>query len=225
MGRPPKTTREKVLRAAREAFSAGGFAGTTLAEIGARVGVSPAALLRHAPTKQALFREALSAAPDEESLPIDFLPETEGSADPRMVLRRIARAWVPYFEEKMAENIARWMHARSEDEARAFRLPFDPRSSANPPARFVAEVEAYLRRATQAGKVSLRDPRAAALAYLGALHAFVFFHRVLRIDPPIALERYIETLLDIWAGSGIRSPARRRQRGRGTPRSPERRAP
>ena len=46
MGRPARVTREQVLRAAREAFSESGYHGTTLAAIGARVGISPAALLR-----------------------------------------------------------------------------------------------------------------------------------------------------------------------------------
>ena len=55
MGRPAKVHREDVLAAARDAFVRGGYEGTTLADISARLGVSPAALLRHAPTKQALF--------------------------------------------------------------------------------------------------------------------------------------------------------------------------
>ncbi|HXM75808.1 MAG TPA: helix-turn-helix domain-containing protein, partial [Thermoanaerobaculia bacterium] len=63
MGRPAKIRREEVLAAAREAFDTGGFEGTTLADISGRLGVSPAALLRHAPTKQALFTAAMGTTP------------------------------------------------------------------------------------------------------------------------------------------------------------------
>ncbi len=52
MGRPARVSREDVLRAAREAFGEHGFAGTTLADIGARIRVSPAALLRHGPHRR-----------------------------------------------------------------------------------------------------------------------------------------------------------------------------
>ncbi len=61
MGRRAKVSREEILRGAREAFSERGFDGTTLAAIGAKVGLSPSALLRHAPTKEALFSAAMSA--------------------------------------------------------------------------------------------------------------------------------------------------------------------
>ena len=56
MGRRARASRDQILRAAREAFSERGFDGTTLAAIGARVGLSPSALLRHAPTTPSLDR-------------------------------------------------------------------------------------------------------------------------------------------------------------------------
>ena len=40
MGRPPRITRDQVLSQARQAFAERGFHGTTLADIGARLGVS-----------------------------------------------------------------------------------------------------------------------------------------------------------------------------------------
>ena len=59
MGRRAKVSREQVLAAARELFVARGFEGTTLAAIAGALALSPAALLRHAPTKQALFEAAM----------------------------------------------------------------------------------------------------------------------------------------------------------------------
>jgi hypothetical protein len=55
----------------------------------------------------------------------------------------------------------------------------------------------------------VRDPRAAALAFLGSLNAYVFLHRVMRIaDPPVPLRLYVDTLIEIWQRGAIR-PARR----------------
>jgi AcrR family transcriptional regulator len=52
--------REKVLRAAREAFAASGY-GVPLDEIAARAGVGPGTVYRHFPSKEELF-EAVAAA-------------------------------------------------------------------------------------------------------------------------------------------------------------------
>jgi AcrR family transcriptional regulator len=216
MGRPAKTSRDAVLRAAREAFAERGYDGTTLAHISARVGVSPAALLRHAPTKEALFSEAMSARVDDVP-PIEFLAEARGDEDPAEVLRRLALAVVPFLEAKLGENIVRWMQAKTREEARTIRLPFDPRKRPTPPARALAVLEEYFRRASRAGRLEIRDARAAALAFLGSLNAYVFFHRVMRIaDPPVPLTRYVDTLLDVWKRGAIR-PARRRREKRSRP--------
>jgi AcrR family transcriptional regulator len=197
-----------VLTQARHAFAERGFEGTTLADIGARLGVSPAALLRHARSKQELFSLALESEPETEPLPSDFLVTIPPSQDPLRVLRRLALGLVPFIERKMGENIARFLRARSEEEARTIRLPFDPRRKSSPPARVVAALEGYLRRARAARRLSVRDPRAAALAFVGSLQAYVFFHRVLRLDPPIPFDGYLDTVLDIWKRGALRDADR-----------------
>lgn len=209
MGRPPRITRDQVLSQAREAFAERGFHGTTLADIGARLGVSPAAVLRHARTKQELFSLALETDQEAGPVPGDFLASTPTSQDPARVLRRLARELVPFIERKMGENIARFLRARSEEEARTIRLPFDPRRKSSPPARVVAALERYLRRARTARRVSVRDPRAASLAFVGSLQAYVFFHRVLRLDPSIPFERYLDSVIGIWRSGGLRAGRRR----------------
>ena len=55
-----RRNREKVLRAAREAFAASGFA-VPLDEIAARAGVGPGTVYRHFPTKEALFEAVVAA--------------------------------------------------------------------------------------------------------------------------------------------------------------------
>ena len=55
-----RRNREKVLRAAREAFAASGF-GVPLDEIAALAGVGPGPVYRHFPTKEALFEAVVEA--------------------------------------------------------------------------------------------------------------------------------------------------------------------
>jgi AcrR family transcriptional regulator len=216
MGRPARITTEQVMQAARDAFSVAGYHATTLADIARRLGVTPAALLRHAPTKEALFARALGRGGADEPLPMEFLAAVDADADPRPVLRRLAHAFVPFVESKMAESIARWMHARTPAEARTLTLPFDPRVRPTPPQRGLAMVEAYMRRAARAGRLRLRDPRAAAFVFMGSLHSYVFLHRVLRVmDPPLPLDRYVDTILDLWTRGAIRQRAARGAGARG----------
>ena len=203
MGRRPRVSRDQVLQASREAFAERGYEGTTLSSISARLGVSAAALLRHAPTKEALFQSAMAASEEEPGLPSDFLAGVPGDADPAAALSQLARTLVPFIERKMGENIARFLKASSESEARTVRLPFDPRRRSSPPTRVLAALEAYFRRARSAGRLRLEDPRAAALAFLGAIQSYVFMHRVARIAPPVALERYLDVLLEVWTRGAI----------------------
>ena len=70
--------REKVLRAAREAFAESGY-GVPLDEIAARAGVGPGTVYRHFPAKEALF-EAVATARVQDLL-ADARARTD-SADP-----------------------------------------------------------------------------------------------------------------------------------------------
>jgi AcrR family transcriptional regulator len=209
MGRPERVSREQVLRAAREAFGQRGYEATTLAGIASRLGVSAAALLRHAPTKEALFAEAMRSGEAGEEFPLEFLSHQDESEDPRVVLRRVVRALVPFIEAKIGETISRWMHARTAQDAREIaRLisrPFGGQPLP-PPERALAMLEEYFRRAGRSGAIRVREPRVAAVVFLGAVHSYVFLHKVLRlVNPPIPLERYIDTILEIWEDGAIRA--------------------
>jgi TetR/AcrR family transcriptional regulator, mexJK operon transcriptional repressor len=211
MGRKAQVTREQVLRVSRQLFSERGYDGTTLAAIGSRMGISAAAVLRHAPTKELLFAEAMAPMDLRESLPMEFLKELSGAEDPRVVLRKVALTFVPYIEAKMGENIARWMHARTAEEAQTIRLPFDPRVRPTAPQRALRFIEEYFRRARRAGRLRINDPRSAALTFLGSLHSYVFLHKVLvALDPPIPLKRYVDTILEIWTHGAIQKSAKKR---------------
>src|SRR5213596_3632415 len=100
MGRPPRLRRDQILATARRVFTAKGFAAATLADIAGELNVTPAALLRHAESKNALFDEAMRS--DEIVEPpacILALASTPATEDPRAVLRRIAEDFIPFAEK------------------------------------------------------------------------------------------------------------------------------
>lgn len=186
MGRHARVSREDVLHAARQAFRERGYEGTTLATISSRVGVSPAALLRHAPNKEALF----AAAMEPKKLPLEFLSGVDPKSDPRKVLKRVALAFVPFIEEKLSEDIVQQLHL-----FRNGPPPFPGKVA----RRTLGTLADYMREATRAKRLRVKDPQAAAMIFLGSLQSYAFLHRVLRaFDPPFPLERYLDTLLEVW---------------------------
>jgi TetR/AcrR family transcriptional repressor of mexJK operon len=216
MGRRPKVDRERVLGAARQAFAERGFEATTLAAIAVRLDVSPAALLRHAATKEELFAACMAPGSSDQPLPIDFLAELDAGEDPRQILRRVAHAFVPFLERKFDEQVARFMRAKSGDPSGdpLALLPFAGQPRPTPPQRVFAALEEYFRRAAAAGMLRVADPTAAALAFLGSLHSFVVLRRMVQVpDPPLPLERYVETVIEIWTRGAVSRAHRGRAKG------------
>ncbi|HEX8155094.1 MAG TPA: TetR/AcrR family transcriptional regulator [Thermoanaerobaculia bacterium] len=204
MGRPPRITRQQVLDAARNAFTARGFDGTTLADIGAELGVSAAAILRYADSKQSLFDEAMSSGDLIQPPPAVLeLAHVDPGADPRIVLRRVAEGVVPFITGIIA---SRFVIAMRENKTRAaIDLPFDPTAD-NPPRRAAMLLASYFAKANAAGVMHVRDPRAAALLFIGALQSYVFFHQILKVQPAYPLPDYIDALLDLWTNGAITQP-------------------
>src|SRR5204863_7836718 len=123
--------------------------------------------LRHVESKDALFAEAMQVI--EPPACIIDLASTPGDADPRVVLRRIAEEFVPFAEGIISTAIVVAQHT-------SLVLPFDPRGD-NPPRRGFPIVADYFRRAAADGMLRLRDPRAAALLFMGSLQGYVLFHQ------------------------------------------------
>lgn len=201
MARPLKVPSEQVLQAAREVFAEKGFDAATLALIGSRVGLTAAAVLRVAPSKEALFQAAMLGSPtDPTPRHLEFLANLSGHEEPRPVLRRMAELSVQVMEAKLGQAVALWMRARAQNVV-ALPLPFDPDQHPTPPERLLRQIADYFRRTTAAGTLPVKDPEAAAIAFAAALHGYVFIQRVMRvIDPALPLDRYLDTLLDIWCG-------------------------
>jgi len=199
MGRPALVTREQVLEAARETFVDHGYAGTTLAAIGARVGVSPAALLRHARTKKDLFLACMGGADPDDMLPLGFLEQVSGGENPAGVLRRVAETMVPFLEEKLRTTMARFVYFKAVGGVGKVPLPFDPGVRPTPPQRNLKLLEDYFRRAVRHGRLRVSNPRAAALAFLATVHSYVFMQAVLQVlEKPLPLAEYVDSVLEVW---------------------------
>ncbi len=210
MGRPPRIDRGILLETARRIFMAKGYASTTLADIAGELAVTPAAILRHVDSKQALFAEAMSTSTVDPPACILDLATTDAAEDPRPVLRRIAREFVPFARAVLASRIVMEMHERAHP---ALVLPFRPDDTSNPARRGIPILIDYFRRAGEAGTIRIADPQAAALLFIGSLHSYVIFHELIRLTPVYPLDRYIDALLDLWTSGGIATPAQ----GTGTP--------
>jgi AcrR family transcriptional regulator len=208
MGRRPRVTRSEILRAAREAFAERGYEGTTLAAISSRVGLSPAALLRHTPTKEALFAAAMAQLDSptgketgDGSPPFfAFLADVPGDADPRKVLRRLGQGALPFFEDRIGAEVARYLHSHGPGILMGKEISAMRR-------RGLATITDYVRRATEAGRLEVQDPKATAMAFVGSLIAYIFLHRIARIiHPPLPFDLYLDNLIEIWTRGAIRDP-------------------
>lgn len=203
MGRPARVNRGQVLSAAREAFVERGYEGATLSDIAGRIGVSAAALLRHAPTKRDLFVACMGEG-EPEAMPLAFLQEMDGSEDPRRVLLRTAETMVPFLESKMRQIVARWVYFKRVPGVGPMPLPFDPSARPTPPQKNLKYLEDYMRRAARKRRLRIEDPSAAALSFLATLHSYVFLQHVMEVlEKPMPLKRYLETVLDIWTRGAI----------------------
>jgi AcrR family transcriptional regulator len=212
MGRPPTIDRKQLLEAARSLFARKGYDATTLAEIAAAVKVTPAAVLRHAGSKEKLFVESMAAGMLQ--LP-PFFAELEAAAvapDPRVALRRFAEQFVPFAEQRLAETISIHMHVGAKT---PFAVPFDPKRKDSPPRRGIPLIERYLERAVAAGTLRLGDPRAASILFAGSLQSYAFFHQVLQVfDRPFPLDAYLDTLFEIWTvGAVVLKAGRKKKTG------------
>ena len=210
MGRPPRITREQLLDTARRVFSTRGFDGATLADIGEQLGVTPAAILRHVDSKQALFAEAMTTGDHIEPPPAVLeLMHVDAAADPRVVLRRLAMEVVPFITRIISSRIVVAM--RENSRRTSLELPFDPAGD-SPPKAALAAISSYFARATKAGAMHVREPHASAILFIGSLQGYILFHEVLKVRPVYPLDAYIDALIDLWTEGAISTEGSRGKR-------------
>ena len=198
MGRPPIIDRDVLMRTASEVFSRKGYEAATLADIAAVLKVSPAAILRHTKSKQALFVESMVGGKVELPGCVTILKASRGTEPPAPLLRRFAEDMVPFLRSRIRNMLALQAHIHANPAT--FRPPASVRSRTGAPARVLAILEGFFTRASAAGTLKIDDARAAALLFLGALQSYVILHYVLQVSPrPYPLDKFLDTLFEIWS--------------------------
>ena len=91
--RRPKDRKAQIARASADAFSAQGYHAVSMEDIASRVGISPAALYRHSPSKYDLFRDAVLALGQQLVDATAFADEAVDS-DPSELLDALVSALV-----------------------------------------------------------------------------------------------------------------------------------
>ncbi|MGZ7031170.1 MAG: TetR/AcrR family transcriptional regulator [Thermoanaerobaculia bacterium] len=202
MGRPPTINRQHLLDSARRIFASKGFAATTLAEIAGELHVTPAAILRHAASKEALFLSAMESGEIVQPPQcILDLATTDAHDDPRMVLRSVAEGFIPFIQGMIGARLVMAMHANSY--RTSLTLPFNAAGDDSPPRLAFRIVVDYFDRAAAAGVIKVPNPAAAALLFIGSLQGFVLTQTVLKVGPPVAVNEYIDALIDLWCAGAI----------------------
>ncbi|HVG23732.1 MAG TPA: TetR/AcrR family transcriptional regulator [Thermoanaerobaculia bacterium] len=197
MGRPPRISRDQILDAARSAFTARGFAATTLADIAEALDVTPAAILRHFDSKQALFSAAMSTRAIAVPPFALALAQLDPKNDPREVLRAFASRLIPFLSDIIRSAIAVQMHSTT------LVVPFDPHDEEVPPRRVMRVLADFFSRAMKAGTMRRADPHALAMLFIGQLQSYVFFHQVLGVTPVYPLDEYIDALIALWSEGAL----------------------
>lgn len=120
-GRPRVGPRARLVSSAMRLFAAGSYAGVSVEELAADVGLSAGSLYSHLPTKQDLLVIALARADGHLQLGMDhILAET---ADPQAALRRLAASYAEFAiaHPDLVDALVTEVHNLPTDKARAMR--------------------------------------------------------------------------------------------------------
>lgn len=172
---------KRVLEAAVRQFLQHGFAGASVDAIAKASGVSKVTIYSYFPTKEALFEAAVGSCTDEvfASLP----PGALDPRDPETALTLIGKAFLKL--------------KRSDDVAGSFRLMFAVAGEHGEacqafyrqgPEKLIRQVADYLRAATSAGSLSIRNPDEAADQFLSLFLGGAHIRVMLGLGKPEASE-------------------------------------
>ncbi|WP_431235142.1 TetR/AcrR family transcriptional regulator [Mycolicibacterium psychrotolerans] len=105
--RRPKDRKAQIARASTDAFGSQGYHAVSMEDIAARVGITPAALYRHSPSKYDLFRDAVLGLGQMLVDTTAFADDTDG--DPAMTLQALTATLVDAtIANRAAGGLYRW---------------------------------------------------------------------------------------------------------------------
>jgi TetR/AcrR family transcriptional repressor of mexJK operon len=177
----PTEKAESILAAARRMFLAGGFGAVSMDAIAREAGASKATLYAYFASKEELFG-AVVAHEGERYFHGFSVPEL----DPRQVeasLGEIAQRFLELVLSPDAVAVNRITIAE------AVRFPqLGEIFWRSGPERTRVQIEAFLRRADEAGTLAVPDPRLAAEQFIALLRGDAHLRQLLRLDEALAPE-------------------------------------
>lgn len=201
---PPQSAqrRQAFVDAARKAFFADGYAGTTMSSIAARVGGSKTTLWAYFPSKEALFAAVVDDIAEQYGVAL-LVEFGEDEPFPSALRRLGAAVMKTIFSEPIIE-----LHRLVTGEAGRFpelaRMMYE-----SGPKRGKAKLAALIEREMARGVLRKADPLMASRQFSGMLQAGCFQFAVLGMEEPrpedieADLENAVETFLRGWMIKGV----------------------
>jgi AcrR family transcriptional regulator len=154
---PSPDSSGRLMAAAIDAFAERGYHATTTRDIATRVGLSPAALYVHFPSKQALLTRISVLGHEAAVRLVD--DSMEGIADPVGRLRAVVAAFAAWHAEhhRVARVVQHELSALADDDRRAVIVLRQ---------QIERQVRRQLEAGVAAGQMTVDDPRAVARALL-----------------------------------------------------------
>ena len=170
-----------ILAVAKVLFSDKGYHGVSVDEIARRLGVSPAILYRHFPSKEALYEEVLNEIACKRESYVDAVVNSDGSfAD---VLRKITSIYIESVSRD--PDYLRMEMLSVLEGAQAAKRFFENRWRS-----FTDYIEVSLKELSAEGRVSPVNPKTASLMFQGMIREALYEKCIVKSD------RYRETDLD-----------------------------
>lgn len=196
MSRPAvPSRREDILKAARQAFSARGFAAARMQDIAQRAGISKASLYLQFASKEALF-EAATVELIEAMLP-QAAPEDFGDIPAEQLLRGLIRAIALRLGEEDMAFVPRVIIGEGMNFPELARFYYE-----HAIARGVAVIERIIRHGIGRGEFACADPLHACRSVIGGVLVTAIWKQMLEpvgaapIDIAAMAEAHVDTLLN-----------------------------
>ena len=188
MAPPSQDNRQRIIEAAREAFTTEGYR-SSIERIAQIAGVAKQTVYNHFPTKEALFDEMTR---DNMNL---FLVSLSGSPDnPRQTLIEFGRK---YYEGVLSGQCVAWMRMIAAESSRFPEMA--QRTYQLGPVAMLDQLGNYLERAMQVGKLRSDDPLFAAEMLYGMLSGVERMRMLFGVErEPYDLDTRVSAIIDCF---------------------------
>ena len=183
--------RATILAAAKILFADKGFHGVSVDEIASRLGVSPAVLYQHFPSKEAIYEEVLDELSGSRESYIEAV--LQGPTDFASVLRRICSIYVASIARD-PDYLKMEMHSALEDGAAANRF-FEVRWKS-----IVDFIEYSLHELYREGVIESVNERMASLMFQGMVREALYAKCILKQERyrQLSLEKVVDNLIELF---------------------------